>query len=517
MALHGKTTIQLFDAETKELVEEVKSDNLVTNAFANVFGGIFNFLCANMKSGYRTYQIPNKISTLYSDIFGGVMIFDEALDADEDHIIPSGEECSHMIGCGNQSTGITGSLYTGVLSSDETVVTDKSVTFAWDFTTAQCNGKIASICLTSNVGGHAGVRNNAADANCNFAVGDNDNYNPTSIDSGVSWSNTRCLINIGSQDSNRGRGRIIDKSGKKAYSYYRGTLSTYDISKQLTPNQSIFNNFSIGSELSAEATNSVTSYTSDGILSFDNDIMYLYPSVSSSKASIPKMDKTGSVTTISLDLTNLKLSIDSFFSPNTTSYQRIINSSAKFIYNGYLYLMYGFIKKDGSTVSYDDRFRIYKVNLSNSEFTYNDITWDDDFRTLVNGISNDFGSMYTDSAMGGGFCWINDTVYYYPSKTVANLSVYALFRIDLENCTMDTHATFFTKVPGELNMVEKDDIGWIFEPYMWITRHYSTDNKAGYYPILFLPYLATINNISGNLVKDASKTMKVIYTLTEED
>jgi hypothetical protein len=119
--------------------------------------------------------------------------------------------------------------------------------------------------------------------------------------------------------------------------------------------------------------------------------------------------------------------------------------------------------------------------------------------------------------MGGGFCWINDTVYYYPSKTVASLSVYALFRIDLENCTMDTHATFFTKVPGELNMVEKDDIGWIFEPYMWITRHYSTDNKAGYYPILFLPYLATINNISGSLVKDASKTMKVIYTLTEED
>ncbi len=33
---------------------------------------------------------------------------------------------------------------------------------------------------------------------------------------------------------------------------------------------------------------------------------------------------------------------------------------------------------------------------------------------------------------------------------------------------------------------------------------------------LLTPYLATVNNLSSAVAKDANKTMKITYTLTEE-
>ena len=51
--------------------------------------------------------------------------------------------------------------------------------------------------------------------------------------------------------------------------------------------------------------------------------------------------------------------------------------------------------------------------------------------------------------------------------------------------------------------------------YIYVCR-YSSSNYDNYFKILKDPrYLATINNLSEPVVKTASKTMKVTYTLTE--
>ena len=44
--LKGKTTIQLFDAKTGKLTDEVTKENLVTNAVRNALGGAYNQLAS---------------------------------------------------------------------------------------------------------------------------------------------------------------------------------------------------------------------------------------------------------------------------------------------------------------------------------------------------------------------------------------------------------------------------------------------------------------------------------------
>ena len=44
--IKGKTTIQLFDAKTGKMTDEVTKTNLVTNAVRNALGGAFNQLAS---------------------------------------------------------------------------------------------------------------------------------------------------------------------------------------------------------------------------------------------------------------------------------------------------------------------------------------------------------------------------------------------------------------------------------------------------------------------------------------
>ena len=122
--LKGKTTIQLFDAKTGKLTDEVTKENLVTNAVRNALGGAYNQLASgNMWSeGMRyignIYNLPSS-KNFAQAMYGGVLVFSQPIAEDAEHCLPSIEEIKTFIGCANQSASNTGNTFRGSITTGE--------------------------------------------------------------------------------------------------------------------------------------------------------------------------------------------------------------------------------------------------------------------------------------------------------------------------------------------------------------------------------------------------------------
>lgn len=149
MGIKGKTTFELTDVNTGE-VEIIEDNNMVTNALQDFMltYGIFN------KS---IFIDSNRISELYSNLLGGLFLFDTALDENVDNtFMPAGVK---MIGNGSRDVSNSGEVTElGSYNTTESgVQSDGSIKFVYDFSTAQANGTIACACLTSQTGGYMGM------------------------------------------------------------------------------------------------------------------------------------------------------------------------------------------------------------------------------------------------------------------------------------------------------------------------------------------------------------------------
>ena len=57
MGFKGKATIQIFDAKTGKIKDEITDENMVTNAVDNVLNGALNYLMTTCNNGLGgTYQ-----------------------------------------------------------------------------------------------------------------------------------------------------------------------------------------------------------------------------------------------------------------------------------------------------------------------------------------------------------------------------------------------------------------------------------------------------------------------------
>ena len=136
--LKGRTTIQLMDAKTGKVTDEVTKDNLVTNAVKNALGGAFgkvamtdNYNFTMSKNGMKSFYTLPSGKNFAQTLFGGVLIFSQAIEENVDHIIPTIQEIKSFIGCANQSVGNTGNSFRGSLNADESVVGSNYVKFVW--------------------------------------------------------------------------------------------------------------------------------------------------------------------------------------------------------------------------------------------------------------------------------------------------------------------------------------------------------------------------------------------------
>lgn len=151
--IHGRTEIVLKNVKTG-LVDRVESENTFQSAvLANAMrclgeGGNYLFNDTNFNS-----------RPVWANIVGGILLFRDQ--------IPVG---SHFMPAGNQMTGngaynvLNGGVPTEMGSfsrtdGGESSASASAITQVYDFTTAQANGLISCVCLTSYTGGYVGYGN----------------------------------------------------------------------------------------------------------------------------------------------------------------------------------------------------------------------------------------------------------------------------------------------------------------------------------------------------------------------
>lgn len=149
MALHGKSTIRLFDADTGKERERVQDSNIITNAISKILNPPLDYA---YKSGW--IKIANTISPIQTVGMGGILIWGDTITEDANIVVPP---------AGITPIGHAGDEYTGAnpargsYNSAESGAIEGGYRHVWDFATDRANGTIKCLSLTSKNGGNSGL------------------------------------------------------------------------------------------------------------------------------------------------------------------------------------------------------------------------------------------------------------------------------------------------------------------------------------------------------------------------
>ncbi|MEG1298301.1 MAG: hypothetical protein RSD18_04855 [Anaerovoracaceae bacterium] len=154
--LKGETMIELMDVHTGEK-EEIKSENMFTNGLQNVVDGLVKLSCFNADS---SSDLNKELFPIAGNLLGGIMLFSSPLEENANNICPPVSSEAECVGCANIHVNSTNDPKRGSVNKNETVNLDDGYKFVWDFGTAQGNGKIASVALTTKAGGVYGATPN---------------------------------------------------------------------------------------------------------------------------------------------------------------------------------------------------------------------------------------------------------------------------------------------------------------------------------------------------------------------
>lgn len=494
--LKGKSKIELFDAKTGKLCKCVEKENLVTNAVRNILNGISQVELAagndsNIKNAHN--WLYSQCSTEpYKVFYGGLMVFAQQIsNPTKDKIVPTADEIRSYIGGGYQGSAPTGSLL-GSINSEESELGSNYAKFVWDFTTQQCNGNIACICLTSNVGGNGGLRI-ASSSDSGHEMGFlrplysqnmfNIRTNVTSVPdrsklgtvSGPNMSSNWCAETEG--------GGILwsdDKVYKKPFSLDFKQSVLKNLGRPLGTQEIVYNG-----TLWESGLERVTCFDYDTIVAVN---------LSGSKSKVFNC-KTAEINTYTPDFSALRDELSSVF--GISLYNNTIHS--KFFKNGYLYMI---VFDTTPSALADKKVRLYKVNIQTGSYTSHSYTI----------ASADLGIMVPNSTRQSS------------SNTAYMLEFDNNIYIDIAGTTYYTLVNLST---GDMRVVYRRYIyaaedGKLAAKFMPLTKPWymlgiaNWSNEYGD-PFLFYPYYGTINNQDVILEKDNTKTMKITYTIYEQE
>lgn len=527
--LKGKTTIQLFDAKTGEKTDEVTKTNLVTNAVKNALGGPFNQLALSnqwsegMRNISYLYKLPegeNFAQTLY----GGVLVFSKAIKEDVNHCLPSIEEIKSFIGCANQSASDGSNTFRGSINEGESEIGTDYVKFVWDFKTNECNGDIASICLTSDCGGAVGYGFDAYDSSyrgrslrgfCNNDFWDKSVehtiYLPKEHNY-IGYGALACVFNEIGYD----HGTLAYIDGDYFYTIYKGIAKKVNISR-ITSNNfglSIVDGFNYG-----YLNEGLFKSTDTGVVAY-SDIAYTskncaYAKDSGSSYSEYKLIKyygDGLAKRITVPASNINSAIAAYY--NVSKQSNFIDNQDLVIHNDKIYCISGQLNFEDQTAN-PNKLRVWVINFDGS-YTFKDVDITDKFVDFIAGNKKCGGF---NKSIGGILGEYRGSLYYSSNNKTNNDNGYICFLID-DDGTMNTRPFMVNKTKYDyfnFNFVDNTDI--IPSPYITVSRVvYSSSYGSAkflYYPLLVSAYLGTINNQGTVLTKTPDKTMKIIYTLTQ--
>lgn len=153
--MKGHSKIELKDIQTGD-VQVFENDNLVTNALSE-------YLKCTGISDTTLFNATTVKNPLWQKLLGGILLFDTALEESVDNIFLPAPPVK-MIGNGTafySTSGVVTEL--GNWNEQESgIQEDGSLKLVWDYGTNQANGTIACACLTSADAGYIGCGNAAS-------------------------------------------------------------------------------------------------------------------------------------------------------------------------------------------------------------------------------------------------------------------------------------------------------------------------------------------------------------------
>ena len=346
----------------------------------------------------------------------------------------------------------------------ESMALDDGYKFVWEFTPSQGNGTIAAVGLTSKQGG-ANAYGSDSGVDTTLLL-----LRKNSLDMDVTWLNT--LFRTVEVDFENGLlYSIAYASNTVTVSRYRIPVFDIGLNEKLDDTTLTLEDTTV---LSCSTFRFYGSYTPYGIF-LDGGDGYWYGFSNQANSSgdatmlwikIKKDDLT--FTEGSWTLSNAKLKTVGSFRPDS-SYPATQRNAV--VRNGYLYVL-----------SYDDE-GIYKINVNNP--------------TDVTLISLGFTSAAR-SICGSGSCEARLLM-------VKNLIIGYDFTLDAGD-----------RVDATLGGTRMDNLATPLFCYKEFVMGWGGSYGNEYrYNFLLTPYLATICDLSQAVVKNADKTMKITYTLTE--
>ena len=458
----GDMLIELTDVNTGT-VETIHEQNMITNVVNDIFSnnpfGMFYLACGD----YDGINWNDNLHPICPNMIGGILLFPDTLTENAANIYSYSDNMP--VAYASNDVNSTANVARGSMNLTESMALVNGYKFVWEFTAGQGNGTIASVCLTHALGGKNGF-GSMSDASSAFLCLKN-----ADIDDDLTSAQILVLFEIVEVDfDNNTAVSITYENNAVVIKQLHIPIFTVGLNDRLNDST-----YSV-THTETIVTNTfqfLSSYNCYGQF-FDGKDGYWYGFANQSNSSgnatmywikISKSDysKTEGVWTLSNahlnDVGNQKL--DSYPVRNCRSCLR----------DGYLYVM-GY-----------DKTSIYKINVSNPV----------DITEIQLGFTSQFRSIGENTNTGLYMTLIGDIIIGYD------------FQILDDDTVIQTAGTVRLENPASPLFQYKEFC------FTW-GGSYGSSYRGAY---LLTPYLASINNLSQAVVKTASKTMKITYTLTE--
>ena len=463
MKLKGTMVLELTDEATGE-VESVTEENMVTEAVNDILGmnpmGVF----------YSEEELGdvlawnNVLLPICPNMVGGILLFPKTLEEDAAHIYEASGNLPVAYASNNVNT--TANTARGSMNQTESKALENGYKFVWEFTPSQGNGTIAAVALTSAQGGQNAYGSLVGDASTFLKI--------KKLDIGDLGKAKQAVLFEAAE---------VDFGNDLLYSITFAD-SSVRIRKVRIPIFTVGLNEKLDDStytvLEDHAVQTETflflgSYTKYGeFLDGQDGYWYGFSNEGNSSGNARmlwvKISKSDySMTEGEWTLSNAKLMAVGERDMENTYPERSCRCCMR---GGYLYVP-----------AYDKK-GIYKINVANTA----------DVTLIAFGFTSKMKPLCE-----SGTCELYLTL-------VGDLIIGGDFQVTAADAVIHTQGSArLGSAATPLFQHKQFLVGW--------GGSYGNEYRHMY---LLTPYLATINNLSSAVVKDANKTMKITYTLTEE-
>lgn len=205
--LHGRSKIELFDAENGDKVLEKTDENMVTNALQSLFDLPAEFCITDNLSSRPC--LGALAMPFYKKALSGILVFSETIPEAPDNYSPDTDLLY------NKLMGFAGSEYAGAstmrgtLNANESGPIENGYRYVWDFPSDKANGVIKSLCLVPRIVGDLGNTTTGNLSGFGFSFQDYLDYNASNHQTGI----IKMQFRMGQYGSAAGGGLLCSQTG----------------------------------------------------------------------------------------------------------------------------------------------------------------------------------------------------------------------------------------------------------------------------------------------------------------